>query len=149
MCNGHALMAVTTARPINGSSLVNGNVKMRLTPAVKQNITKLLDIKAMQHMDSLSRYNLSQLTMQQLVKFGNTATEPDSFHFIKKEVPMLPSVINLKQWYTQSFIELCTFEGLGGHRDDLKDYVNTPTRQAPRQHRSDHGVGRDRALRVA
>jgi len=120
-----------------------GNVKMRFTPAVKQNITKLLDIKAMQHMDALSRYNPSPLTMAQLVEFGRTATEPDSFHFLKKEVPVrlanimkeinllpssllaMPSVIDLQQWYAQSFIELCAFEGLRGDRDDLKDYVNT------------------------
>ena len=30
-----------------------------------------------------------------------------------------------QQWYAQSFIELCAFEGLRGDRDDLKDYVNT------------------------
>ena len=42
----------------------------------------------MQHMDALSRYNPSPLTMQQLVEFGKTATEPDSFHFLKKEVPV-------------------------------------------------------------
>ena len=43
--------------------------------------------QAMQHMDALSRYNPSPLTMAQLVEFGRTATEPDSFHFLKKEVP--------------------------------------------------------------
>ena len=67
-------------------------------------------------MDALSRYNPSPLTMQQLVEFGKTATEPDSFHFLKKEVPVrlanimkeinllpssllaMPSVIDLQVW---------------------------------------------------
>ena len=88
-------------------------------------MTKLLDIKKMQHMDALSRYNPTPLTMQQLVEFGRTATEQDSFHFLKKEVPVrlanimkeinllpssllaMPSVIELQ--VTSPILTFCAF----------------------------------------
>ncbi len=69
------------------SASAAGNA-MKFTPAARQSITKLLDIKSMQHMDALSHYNPSPLTIKQFVEFGKTATEADSFHFLKKEVPV-------------------------------------------------------------
>lgn len=60
---------------------------MRLTQ-VHKNINKLLDLKSLKLLDSYCVYNPSPLTMKQLVDFGRTATEPESFHFIRKEVPV-------------------------------------------------------------
>jgi pyruvate dehydrogenase kinase 2/3/4 len=125
-----------------GSRVSSTASTMRFSPAVKQSITKLLDIKSMKHMDNLSAYNPSPLTIKQFIEFGRTATEADSFHFLKREVPIrlanimkeinllpsslltMPSVIGLQQWYAASFMDLCAFEGRQGDRQDLKDFVD-------------------------
>ncbi len=60
---------------------------MRLT-AIRRNITKLLDLKSMRMMDHYSVFNPTPLTIKQLVDFGQSASEADSFHFIVKEVPV-------------------------------------------------------------
>ena len=39
-------------------------------------------------LDSYCAYNPSPLTLQQLVEFGRSATEVDSFNFVKQEVPV-------------------------------------------------------------
>lgn len=60
---------------------------MRFTP-VKRSITKMLDIKSMRMLDNYCHFNPSPLTLKHFIEFGQTATEEQSFHFIKKEVPV-------------------------------------------------------------
>lgn len=60
---------------------------MRFTP-VKRGITKLLDIKSMRMLDHYCQFNPSPLTLKQFVEFGKTATEEESYVFVKKEVPV-------------------------------------------------------------
>ena len=60
---------------------------MRFTP-VSKNISKLLDIKSIKKMDTIAQYNPSPLTLQQFVDFGKTASEADSYMFLKREVPV-------------------------------------------------------------
>lgn len=69
------------------TSAAAATAAMRITP-VKQSITKMLDIRSMKMMDTISQFNPTPLTLSQLVQFGQTATEADSFHFLKKEVPV-------------------------------------------------------------
>ena len=74
-----------------GSRVVGASAStaaMRFSPPVRQSINKLLDIKSMERLDTISHYNPSPLTLSQLVQFGQTATQADSFHFLKKEVPV-------------------------------------------------------------
>ena len=89
---------------------------MRFTP-VSKNITKLLDIKSIKKMDAIAQYNPSPLTLQQFVDFGKTASESDSYVFLKREVPvrlanimkeinLLPS--SLLQMPSVMLLQVCT-----------------------------------------
>jgi len=100
---------------------------MRFTPAVR-NINKLLDIKSMKLLDHYSQFNPSPLTIKQFIEFGKTATEEESFTFLRKEMPVrlsnimkeinllpsnllqMPSVLILQDWYAQTFRDLVEFD---------------------------------------
>ena len=97
---------------------------MRFTPAVR-NINKLLDIKSMKMLDHYSQFNPSPLTIKQFMEFGRTATEEESFTFLRKEIPVrlsnimkeinllpsnllqMPSVLILQVLYTNEKVLLC------------------------------------------
>ena len=66
--------------------------KMRLT-AVTRNFNKLLDQKSLKTLDHFSQFNPSPLTIQQFIDFGRSATEEESFGFLKKELPVRMSNI--------------------------------------------------------
>lgn len=100
---------------------------MRFTPAVR-NINKLLDIKSIKLLDHYSQFNPSPLTIKQFIEFGKTATEEESFTFLRKEMPVrlsnimkeinllpsnllqMPSVLILQDWYAQTFRDLVEFD---------------------------------------
>ena len=60
---------------------------MRLTQLTR-NLNKLLDLKSMKILDNYAQFNPSPLTMQQMLEFGQTATELESYQFLKREVPV-------------------------------------------------------------
>ena len=60
---------------------------MRFTPTVR-NINKLLDLKSLKMLDHYSQFNPSPLTIKQFMEFGKTATEEESFTFLRKEIPV-------------------------------------------------------------
>ena len=60
---------------------------MRLT-AVTRNFNKLLDQKTLKTLDHFSQFNPSPLTIQQFMDFGRSATEEESYGFLKKELPV-------------------------------------------------------------
>ena len=60
---------------------------MRLTAATR-NLHKLLDPKSLKTLDHYSQFNPSPLTIQQFIDFGRTASEEESFTFLKKELPV-------------------------------------------------------------
>jgi len=100
---------------------------MRLTPTLKS-LNRLLNLKSMKMLDHYAQFNPSPLTIHQFLEFGRTATEQDSFTFLKKELPVrlsnimkeinllpsnllqMPSVLTLQSWYAQSLTELLEFE---------------------------------------
>ena len=62
-------------------------IKMRLS-SVTRNLSKFIDLKSMKILDNYAQYNPSPLTMQQMLEFGQTATEVESYQFLKREVPV-------------------------------------------------------------
>ena len=60
---------------------------MRFTPVVR-NLNKLLDLKSLKMLDHYSQFNPSPLTIKQFKEFGETATEEESFTFLRKEIPV-------------------------------------------------------------
>jgi pyruvate dehydrogenase kinase 2/3/4 len=60
---------------------------MRLT-AVTRSLNKLLDLKSLKTLDHYAQFNPSPLTIQQFIDFGKSATEEESFAFLKKELPV-------------------------------------------------------------
>ena len=58
------------------------------TSHVIRSINKLLDMKSMKMLDHFSKFNPSPLTIKQFMDFGQTATEEESFLFLKKEIPV-------------------------------------------------------------
>lgn len=100
---------------------------MRVTAPLR-NLNKLLDLKSLKMLDHYSQFNPSPLTIQRFVEFGKTATEAESFTFLRKEIPVrlsnimkeinllpgnllqMPSVLILQDWYAQSFRDLVQFE---------------------------------------
>ena len=53
-----------------------------------RNLSKILDLKSMKILDNYAQFNPSPLTMQQMLEFGQTATELESYQFLKREVPV-------------------------------------------------------------
>lgn len=118
------------------------SIKMRLAK-VTRNLSKLLDIKTMKILDNYAQFNPSPLTMQQMLEFGQTATEVESYQFIKREVPVrlsnimkevnllpssllqMPSILVMQEWYAQSFKELCDFEDKPGDAETLAVFCQT------------------------
>jgi len=100
---------------------------MRFTPTLR-NLNKLLDLKSLKTLDHYSQFNPSPLTIKQFMDFGRTATEEESFTFLRKELPVrlsnimkeinllpgnllqMPSVLILQDWYAQSFRDLVVYE---------------------------------------
>jgi len=115
---------------------------MRLT-AVARNLQKLLDPKSLKTLDHYSQFNPSPLTIQQFIDFGRTASEEESFTFLKKELPVrlsnimketnllppnllqMPSVTILQDWYSESFRDLVTFEDTDSSRTTLLSFCQT------------------------
>jgi len=100
---------------------------MRFSPTAR-NMNKLLDLKSLKMLDHYSQFNPSPLTIKQFMEFGRTATEVESFTFLRKEIPVrlsnimkeinllpgnllqMPSVLILQDWYAQSFRDLVEFD---------------------------------------
>jgi len=100
---------------------------MRVTTVIR-NINKLLDQQSMKLLDQYSQFNPSPLTIKQFMEFGQTATEQESYEFLRKEIPVrlsnimkevnllpgnllqMPSVVILQDWHAQSFRDLMQFE---------------------------------------
>ena len=97
------------------SSPSNNIRAMRFTP-VFRSINKLLDLKSMKMLDHYSKFNPSPLTIKQFMDFGQTASEEESFIFLRNEIPVrlsniikeinllpsnllqMPSVLILQVW---------------------------------------------------
>jgi len=100
---------------------------MRFTP-VFRSINKLLDLKSMKLLDNYSKFNPSPLTIKQFMDFGQTASEEESFTFLRQEIPVrlsnimkeinllpsnllqMPSVLIVQDWHARSFRDLMEFE---------------------------------------
>ena len=80
-------LAVKGRKGVQKAKKLNQLVKMRLT-AVTRNFNKLLDQKSLKTLDHFSQFNPSPLTIQQFMDFGRSATEEESFGFLKKELPV-------------------------------------------------------------
>jgi len=101
---------------------------MRFAP-VTRNLAKLLDIKQLKILDNYAQFNPVPLSIEQFVDFGTGAHEGESYHFLKKELPVrfanimkemnllpatllqMPSVQTLQGAYADSFRDLIEFEG--------------------------------------
>jgi len=95
---------------------------------VSRSINKLLDLKSMKLLDNYSKFNPSPLTIKQFMDFGQTASEEESFTFLRQEIPVrlsnimkeinllpsnllqMPSVLILQDWHARSFRDLMEFE---------------------------------------
>jgi len=99
---------------------------MRFTSCV-QNLNKMLDLKSLKMLETYATYNPVPLSIKDFMNFGQTATEEESFNFLRKEFPVrlsnimkeinllpanlleMPSVMTLQEWYSQSFKELVEY----------------------------------------
>ena len=63
------------------------NIKMRFAP-VTRNLAKLLDIKSLKILDNYAQFNPVPLSLEQFIEFGVRAAETESYHFLKKELPV-------------------------------------------------------------
>jgi len=112
---------------------------MRLT-TMARSVNKLLDLKSLKMLDHYAQFNPSPLTLQQFVEFGKTASEEDSYTFLKKELPVrlsnimkeinllpgnllqMPSVLILQDWYAQSFRDIVAFEDSDMSDETLSEF---------------------------
>jgi len=116
---------------------------MRVTTVIR-NINKLLDQQSMKLLDQYSQFNPSPLTIKQFMEFGQTATEQESYEFLRKEIPVrlsnimkevnllpgnllqMPSVVILQDWHAQSFRDLMQFESSSfSDKDTLTRFCQT------------------------
>ena len=56
-------------------------------------LNRFLDSKMLAALESYSHFHPSPLTLQQFLDFGHSATERDSFTFLKKELPLRLAII--------------------------------------------------------
>jgi len=107
---------------------------------VARNVNKLLDLKSLKMLDHYAQFTPSPLTLQQFVEFGKTASEVDSYTFLKKELPVrlsnimkeinllpgnllqMPSVLILQDWYAQSFRDIVAFENSDMSEETLFEF---------------------------
>jgi len=110
---------------------------------VTRNFNKLLDQKSLKTLDHFSQFNPSPLTIQQFMDFGRSATEEESFGFLKKELPVrlsnimkeinllpgnlleMPSVLILQDWYSQSFRDMVAYERSDPSSETLLHFCQT------------------------
>merc|ERR1712142_96188 len=118
------------------------HLRMRFTPTLRS-LNRLLNLKSMKMLDHYAQFNPSPLTINQFLEFGQTATEEDSFTFLKKELPVrlsnimkeinllpsnllqMPSILTLQSWYAQSFTELLEFECSSSEPEILARFCQT------------------------
>ena len=60
---------------------------MRFTSCL-QNLNKMLDLKSLKMLETYSTYNPVPLSIKDFMNFGQTATEEESFNFLRKEFPV-------------------------------------------------------------
>lgn len=107
--------------------------RMRITLGMR-NFSKMLDTRTLNLLETYSGFNPSALNIQKFLDFGRTASEEDSFKFLREEIPVrlsnimkeinllpgnllhMPSVFTLQDWYSQSFRDLMEFD-----KDKLPD----------------------------
>lgn len=108
-----------------------------------RNLAKLLDIKSLKILDNYAQFNPVPLSVEQFVEFGVRALETESYHFLKKELPVrfanimkemnllpatllqMPSVQTLQGAYVDSFRDLIEFEGHMEGDKTMQDYLMT------------------------
>ena len=59
------------------------SVRMRM-----RMMEKLLDSRSLQMLDFYSEFNPRPITIKQFLEFGRTASEEESFNFLRKEMPV-------------------------------------------------------------
>jgi len=115
---------------------------MRFAP-VSRNLAKLLDIKSLRLLDNYAQFNPVPLSIEQFLAFGQRAMETESYHFLKKELPVrfanimkeinllpatllqMPSVQDLQGNYADSFRDLIEFEGSSADPKNMAEFLQT------------------------
>ena len=82
---------------------------MRLSQ-VSRNLTKLLDIKSLKLLDNYAQFNPSPLSMKQMLEFGRTATEVESYQVINGNYPIHPWPQKLLQLKPHNFYHILAFK---------------------------------------
>lgn len=132
----------------------SANATMKVAPVVK-NLTKFMDIKSLQKLDSYATFNPSPLSVAQLIELGRSADEAKAFKFLRREIPVrmanvmkeitllpsnllaMPSVLTIQEWYAASFRELIEFEKAGTDRSSMDQFLSALTAVL---NRHNHGV---------
>jgi len=109
----------------------------------RPNINKLLDLNSVKLLEHYSHFNPSPLSIKQFIEFGQSATETESYVFLRKEIPVrlsnimkeinllpgnllqMPSVLILQDWYAKSFQDLSVFESRNPDANTLDEFVHT------------------------
>jgi len=110
---------------------------------VSRNLAKLLDIKSLRLLDNYAQFNPVPLSIEQFLAFGQRAMETESYHFLKKELPVrfanimkeinllpatllqMPSVQDLQGNYADSFRDLIEFEGSSADPKNMAEFLQT------------------------
>ena len=61
--------------------------RMRITLGMR-NFSKMLDTRTLNLLETYSGFNPSALNIQKFLDFGRTASEEDSFKFLREEIPV-------------------------------------------------------------
>ena len=78
------------ARFISSGSVAHSIMKLNVS---SRSLNRFLDSKMLAALESYSHFHPSPLTLQQFLDFGQSATERDSFTFLKKELPLRLAII--------------------------------------------------------
>jgi len=113
---------------------------MKVTTTNMKQLKHLMDASCLKSLDRFSSYNPSPLTLKELIQFGSSAKEKDSYLYLRQELPVrfaniikemdvlpekflqMPSVNILQEWYAQCFRDICSFEHRDPSSSTLKEF---------------------------
>lgn len=113
---------------------------MKVTATNMKQLKHLMDTTCLKRLDQYSNYNPSPLSMKELIQFGSSAKEKDSYFYLRQELPVrfaniikemdllpekflqMPSVNILQEWYAQCFRDICSFEHRDPSSSTLKEF---------------------------
>ena len=80
---------------------------MKVTTTNMKQLKNLMDTKFLKRLDRYSNYNPSPLSMKELIQFGSSAKEKDSYLYLRQELPVrFANIIKEMDLLPEKFLQM-------------------------------------------